>query len=129
MPPVPVPLSPSPDAIAPDGSEVHILAGAKAGSMAQFTLPPGAVAHAVVHRTVEELWFFVSGAGRMWRADEEGERIDTVGPGLSLAIPVGTRFQFRADGSTPLVAVGTTMPPWPGPDEAVPVEGPWTATA
>ena len=99
------------------------------GDEAEHQEPPGAVAHAVVHRTVEELWYFVSGAGRMWRADESGERIDTVGPGLSLAIPVGTRFQFRADGSTPLVAVGTTMPPWPGPDEAVLVDGPWAATA
>ena len=44
MPPDPVPLSPGPDAIAPDGSEVRILAGVAAGSMAQFTLPPGAVA-------------------------------------------------------------------------------------
>jgi mannose-6-phosphate isomerase-like protein (cupin superfamily) len=129
MPAAPVPPSPTPDAIAPDGSEVRILAGLASGSMAQFTLPPGAIARAVVHRTVEELWVFISGAGRMWRADADGERIDSVSPGLTLAIPVGTRFQFRADGDLPLVAVGTTMPPWPGPEEAVFVEGPWAPTA
>lgn len=46
----------APDAIAPDGSEVRLLCAGPRGSMALFTLPPGAVARAVVHRTVEELW-------------------------------------------------------------------------
>jgi mannose-6-phosphate isomerase-like protein (cupin superfamily) len=49
--------------------------------------------------------------------------------GTSVSIPVGTEFQFRAtDPSEPLGAVGVTMPPWPGDDEAVRAEGPWTPT-
>jgi mannose-6-phosphate isomerase-like protein (cupin superfamily) len=56
-----------PDVIAPDGSEVRILAGSSRGSMAQFTLPPGAVSKAVAHHTVEELWLVMRGKGRMWR--------------------------------------------------------------
>jgi len=122
-------LGERPDAIAPDGSEVRILAVLSRGSMAHFRLAPGGVSRAIYHATVEEVWFFVGGRGRMWRKDETGESIVEVGPGLSLDIPVGTHFQFRADGDEPLEAVGVTMPPWPGPDEAVFVDGAWPATA
>jgi mannose-6-phosphate isomerase-like protein (cupin superfamily) len=51
-----------------------------------------------------------------------------VAPGLSLSIPLGTRFQLRNDGEAPLAAVAVTMPPWPGEDEAYAVEGRWPAT-
>jgi mannose-6-phosphate isomerase-like protein (cupin superfamily) len=118
----------APDAIAPDGSEVRVLCGLSRGGMAVFSLPPKAVARAVAHRTIEEVWYFVSGHGQMWRRFQEQQEIDDVGPGVSITIPVGTHFQFRCNGLEPLVAVGVTMPPWPGNDEAFAVEGPWTAT-
>jgi mannose-6-phosphate isomerase-like protein (cupin superfamily) len=119
-------LSGAPDVIAPDGSEVRILCGLSRGGMAQFSLPPGAVSKAVAHRTIEELWCFIAGRGRMWRLLDGKEEIVEVGPGVSISIPVGTKFQFRCDGAEPLVAVGATMPPWPGGDEAYVVDGPWT---
>lgn len=120
--------SAGPDVIAPDGSQVRILCGLSRGGMALFTLPPDAIARAVVHRTVEELWYFASGRGRMWRSQGDRQDIVEVGPGVSISIPVGTRFQFRCDGAEPLVAVGLTMPPWPGEDEAQPAVGPWEPT-
>jgi mannose-6-phosphate isomerase-like protein (cupin superfamily) len=113
------------DVLAPDGSEVRVLAAGKNGSMAQFRLPPGAVSKAVAHRTVEELWFFTSGYGRIWRKLGEQEETVEARPGLSIAIPVGTHFQFRCDGDEPLQAVGVTMPPWPGMEEAYEVAGIW----
>jgi len=116
------------DAIAPDGSEVRLLATADSGSMAHFRLKPGAVSLAVAHKTVEEIWYFVGGRGRMWRKFGDVEETVEVVPGLSLAIPVGASFQFRTDGDEPLEAVGVTIPPWPGPDEAYPVEGAWAPT-
>jgi len=116
------------DAIAPDGSQVRLLCGLSRGGMALFTLPANAVAKAVVHRTVEEIWYFASGRGRMWRRQGEHQDIVEVGPGVSISIPVGTQFQFRCDGAEPLVAVGVTMPPWPGEDEAQPAVGPWEPT-
>lgn len=115
----------TPDAIAPDGSEVRVLCATARGSMAMFTLSPGAVSKAVVHRTVEELWYIVSGTGRMWRRFGEQEEVTELTPGVSLSIPLGTRFQFRCDSTDPLSAIGATMPPWPGEDEAVFVNGPW----
>jgi len=121
-------LSPTPDTIAPDGSEVRLLAAVPRGSMAHFTLPPGAVTRAVAHHTVEEVWFFVGGRGRMWRRLGGEEITVDVFPGVSIAIPTGAAFQFRADGDAALEIVGVTMPPWPGDGEAYPVEGIWPAT-
>jgi mannose-6-phosphate isomerase-like protein (cupin superfamily) len=117
-----------PDVVAPDGSDVRILPGLAGGTMAHFELAPGETSIAVVHRTVEEIWFFVGGRGEMWRAHDQREEVVEVEPGIALTIPVGTRFQFRAVGSEPLAAVGVTMPPWPGPDEAVTVDGRWPPT-
>ncbi len=118
-------ISVEPDAIAPDGSEVRILARTERGSMAQFALPAGKISMAVAHRTVEEVWFFVSGQGQFWRKTADVEEIVAISPGLSISIAVGTHFQFRNDGTDPLVAIGTTMPPWPGVDEAYGVKGMW----
>ena len=96
--------------------------------MARFSLPPFAVSRAVVHRTVDEVWYFLSGRGRMWlRSSDDRATIIDVAPGLSVAIPVGTAFQFRSNSAEPLQAIGVTMPPWPGEDEAMVVPGPWQA--
>jgi mannose-6-phosphate isomerase-like protein (cupin superfamily) len=121
-------LTAAPDAMAPDGAEVRLLAVTARGSMAQFTLPGRAVSRAMVHRTVEEVWLFLAGHGRMWRASGEREEVVQVGPGVSISIPVGVRFQFRSDSDEALVAVGVTMPPWPGAEEAVAVAGCWPAS-
>jgi mannose-6-phosphate isomerase-like protein (cupin superfamily) len=113
----------APDAIAPDGSEVHVLCRSARGSMAAFSLPADAVAKAVAHRSVDELWYVVAGRGRFWRRLAVREEIVELVPGMSLSIPVGTHFQFRCDGSEMLTVIGTTMPPWPGGDEAYAVDG------
>lgn len=118
----------APDAIAPDGSEVRVLCQSARGSLAQFALPPGAVARAVAHRTVEEVWYVLSGHGRIWRRLDDHEAIVALRPGTSITIPLGTRFQFRADGDAALTIVAATMPPWPGEGEAYAVPGPWPPT-
>jgi mannose-6-phosphate isomerase-like protein (cupin superfamily) len=113
------------DVLAPDGSEVRILAASDRGSMAHFKLHPGQISQAVAHRSVEELWYVTSGEGRMWMCSGESEDTVALHAGVSLAIPIGAHFQFRCDGETPLEAVGVTMPPWPGMDEAYAVQGKW----
>ena len=111
--------------LAPDGSEVRVLLGLQGGGMAHFQLAPGQVSAAVTHRSVEEIWFVVSGAGQMWRRQGQREEVTELVPGLCLTIPLGTAFQFRAAATSPLAAVAITMPPWPGEDEATLVAGPW----
>jgi mannose-6-phosphate isomerase-like protein (cupin superfamily) len=113
------------DVIAPDGSEVRMLLSLPGGSMAHFRLPPGRVSGTVRHRSVGEIWFILSGHGLMWRSRGTEEQVTTLAPGTCLTIEPQTSFQFRAGPDVPLAAVAVTMPPWPGDDEAEPVEGPW----
>jgi mannose-6-phosphate isomerase-like protein (cupin superfamily) len=122
------PLPQSRDAIAPDGSNVRLLSGLERGSMAHFQLAPEETSTAVTHRTVDEIWYFLTGRGQLWRQQESRIEIVEVRAGVSLTIPVGTRFQFRSFGDEPLTAIGVTMPPWPGEGEAVIVAGPWQPT-
>ncbi len=116
------------DDVAPDGSDVRILLRLEGGSMAHFELGPGQTSTAVVHRTIEEIWFFLSGRGEMWRKQGGREKVVTVQSGVCLTIPLGTHFQFRSTGDQPLAAIGVTMPPWPGEGEAIVVKGKWKPT-
>lgn len=118
----------APDAVAPDGSDVRILLELDGGGMAHFELAPGQTSVAEAHRTVDEIWYFVSGRGEMWRKSGDQETVEPVDPGVCLTIPVGTHFQFRSFGYEPLAALGVTMPPWPGEGESYHVEGKWTPT-
>ena len=114
--------------VAPDGCDVRVLLALAGGSFAHFALDPGKTAKAVAHRTVEEIWFVVSGHGEMWRRQGDREQIVTLDPGVCLTIPLGTQFQFRCFGPEALAAVAVTMPPWPTDrEEAYPVEGRWQA--
>jgi mannose-6-phosphate isomerase-like protein (cupin superfamily) len=38
---------------------------------------------------------------------------------------MGVRFQFRTTSEEALCILIATMPPWPGKEEAVPVDGYW----
>jgi mannose-6-phosphate isomerase-like protein (cupin superfamily) len=118
-------LSEMVEAIAPDGSEIRLLVLTSRGSMVHCTLPPGAISKAVKHRTVEELWFTLSGKGQVWRKLGDWEEIVDVEPGWSLTIPTGASFQFTNKGDEPLRFVIVTMPPWPGEGEAIPQPGYW----
>jgi mannose-6-phosphate isomerase-like protein (cupin superfamily) len=122
-------LEDAPVVAAPDGSAVRPLCRLTgAGSFAHFRLEPGEVSRAVSHRTVQEIWYVIGGAGELWRRQEGRDSTVRLRPGVCLTIPLGTAFQFRsAEGGEPLEVVAVTMPPWPvdSDDEARPEEGPW----
>jgi mannose-6-phosphate isomerase-like protein (cupin superfamily) len=111
-----------PDAIAPDGSEITLLVtDARRASLVEVRLPAGATSLPVRHRTVEEIWYFTAGAGRVWRRAPDGaETVSEVTPGGRLVIPTGWAFQFQAAAGADLRFLCYTSPPWPGDDEAVP---------
>lgn len=117
-----------PTAVAPDGSDVRVLLVLAGRGLAHFELAPGETSTATMHRTVEEIWYFLAGRGEMWREQDGRAEVVEVSPGLCLTIPLGTRFQFRSTGDEPLAAIGATMPPWPGEGEATAVQGPWQPT-
>jgi mannose-6-phosphate isomerase-like protein (cupin superfamily) len=114
-----------PDVVAPDGSDVRVLLATARGGMAHFELAGGRASDAIRHGTVDEIWFVLSGKGEIWRKQNGREDIAVLEPGVCITIPVGTHFQFRAETGAALSAVGATMPPWPGPQEATPVPGKW----
>lgn len=113
------------DVLAPDGSEIRLLPRLSGGSMVHCTLPTGGVSLAVMHRTVEEVWYVVAGEGQVWRRQGEREETIDVSPGFSLTIPLGTHFQFRNMGTESLCIIIVTMPPWPGAEEAIRVQDHW----
>ena len=115
-------------AVAPDGSDVRVLLGLAGGGMAEFEFAAGQVSAAVTHRTVEEIWYVLSGRGEMWRRQGPREEVIALETGVCLTIPLGVHFQFRALGDVALRVLGVTMPPWPGADEAIVVTGAWTPT-
>jgi mannose-6-phosphate isomerase-like protein (cupin superfamily) len=119
-----------PDDIAPDGSEIYFVVetkhAAKRASLVEVRLSPGAVSKPIQHRTVEEIWYFISGGGLVWRCPPgmrpPAGHTTPVGPGDALVIPVGWSFQFKASDDAELRFLCYTSPPWPGADEAVAVE-------
>ena len=113
------------DVLAPDGSEIRVLAGTERCSMAHGLLPPGGVSRAIRHRTVEEVWYVLSGEAEIWRGLDDDEQVITATAGTSLTFPVGTHFQFRTIGEEPFQFIMLTMPPWPGEAEAEFVDGIW----
>ena len=110
----------------PLGAYIRYLMDGPHGNMIHSTVPPGMVGRACHFRTVDEYWFVLSGQGQIWRRAPEGnESVTELQPGVSVDIPVGTAFQYRCRGSVPLTFICTALPPWPGDEEAVIVEGPW----
>ncbi|MGH7921789.1 MAG: cupin domain-containing protein [Candidatus Dormibacteraceae bacterium] len=123
------------DAIAPDGSEIRFLVPppesqlahlppvdreARAASLVEVRLPEGARSRPVRHRSVEEIWYVLSGRGRLWRSPPGGpRRCDPLGPGVVAVIPTGWTFSFASEGGGALRFLCYTSPPWPGAHEAV----------
>jgi mannose-6-phosphate isomerase-like protein (cupin superfamily) len=122
------PLPPNRDVVAPDGFDVRVPLQVRGGGLAHFELAAGQTSVAVRHRSVEEIWYFLSGTGEMWRRLGGDEEVVPVLAAVCITIPLGTSFQFRAIGDEPLAAIGATMPPWPGAGEAEIVSGPWQPT-
>ena len=114
-----------PDAVAPDGSQIYFLVGdARRASLVEVRLAAGQTSKPVRHRTVEEIWYFLSGEGRVWRQPPDApDAVEQVAPGSVLTIPTGWAFQFQAAAGRELRFLCYTSPPWPGDEEAEPVYG------
>src|SRR5689334_5029784 len=68
-------LKSEPDYVAPDGISVRLLPKLVQGGIAHFELRPGATSSAVSHRTVGEIWYFITGRGQMWRKQGSHEEV------------------------------------------------------
>jgi mannose-6-phosphate isomerase-like protein (cupin superfamily) len=110
----------------PLGADIRFLMDGPHGNMIHSTVPPGMVGRACHFRSIDEYWYVLSGEGEIWRSTPDGhESITGLIRGVCVDIPLGTAFQYRCIASVPLVFICTALPPWPGDDEAVIMDGPW----
>jgi mannose-6-phosphate isomerase-like protein (cupin superfamily) len=103
--------------ITADGSSIRELAGIPSGnainqSLAEATVPPGGETVEHFHRTSEEIYYFVSGAGRM----RLGEMEDDVRAGDMVVIAPGLKHKLINPGSEPLVLLCCCSPPYSDED-------------
>ena len=87
-----------------DGSTIRELAGpawtaAEAQSLAEATVAPGGATAEHYHPRTEELYFFVSGSGRMRLGADEADVVS----GDCVVIPPGTPHKLWNRGTDPLV--------------------------
>lgn len=116
------------DAKSPAGADIRFIMDGPTGNMIHSTVPPVQINWATIHATVSEFWYVLDGVGQIWRKDAQEEKITDLVAGVSIDIPVGTAFQYRANGETPLLFICITMPPWPGDREARHIDGAWQPT-
>ena len=104
---------------APDGSTVRELIqvgdGAGRQSLAEAVVAPGAETLEHLHRNSEEIYRFVSGAGRIRVGDAEAD----VGPGDTVLIAPGARHKLRNPGPEPLVLLCCCSPPYSDDDTVI----------
>lgn len=100
-----------------DGSAIRELAGpswtaARAQSLAEATVEPGAATAEHYHPRSEELYYFVAGEGRMRLGQAEA----AVVAGDCVVIPPGTVHKLFNEGSQPLVLLCCCAPPYSDDD-------------
>jgi mannose-6-phosphate isomerase-like protein (cupin superfamily) len=103
--------------ITADGATIRELAGpawtpARNQSLAEATVEPGEQTAEHYHPRSEELYYFVSGVGRMRLGDEEAP----IGPGDCVVIVPGTRHKLFNTGDEPLVLLCCCAPAYSDQD-------------
>jgi mannose-6-phosphate isomerase-like protein (cupin superfamily) len=96
-----------------DGSSIRELAGpswtkARNQSLAEATVSPGGETAEHYHPQAEELYYFVSGAGRM----RLGDQVASVRAGDCVVIPPGTPHKLWNLQREPLVLLCCCSPPY-----------------
>jgi mannose-6-phosphate isomerase-like protein (cupin superfamily) len=103
-----------------DGSTIRELAGpawspVRNQSLAEATVPAGGVTDEHYHREAEEIYYFVSGAGRMRLGDSEGP----VGVGDAVVIRPGVRHKLWNPGPQALVLLCCCAPAYSDADTVI----------
>lgn len=92
-------------------------------------MPAFQINKAVVHASVSEFWYILSGHGEIWRDNGDENNITPLIAGTSIEIEPGTIFQYRNVTEEEFKFICITMPPWPNDLEATSVEkGKWQPT-
>lgn len=112
--------------ISDDGSVIRNLTPMGNVQSVHCSLPKGGVIQASRHKTVEQIWYVISGEGEMWLKDQDGlETESKLAPGTAITVPLGYAFQFRNTGKKDLEIFIVNTTPWSGDGELIPVENHW----
>src|ERR1700742_794470 len=100
-----------------DGSGIRELIGpswtaAENQSLAEATVPAGGATAQHYHRTIEEIYYFTAGTGRMRLGDEEAD----VKAGDCVVIPPGVEHKIWASEAAPLVLLCCCAPAYSDAD-------------
>ncbi|MHB8657268.1 MAG: cupin domain-containing protein [Solirubrobacteraceae bacterium] len=100
-----------------DGSQIRELAGparttARHQSVAEATLTPGGQTAEHLHPKAEEIYYFLTGRGRMRLGEEEAQ----IGAGDCVVIAPGTPHKLWNPGSEPLVLLCCCSPAYSDDD-------------
>jgi len=103
----------SPPFVTKDGSTIRSLldrtnSSAARQSLAEATVPPGGATQPHRHPATEEIYYILSGAGRMQVGDESRD----VGPLDAILIPPGARHTIANIGRKDLVFLCCCAPPY-----------------
>ncbi len=106
-----------PSFVTADGSSIRELAGpswtaARAQSLAEATVAPGGATAEHYHPRAEELYYFVSGEGRM----RLGQAESAIAAGDCVVIPPGTIHKLWNEGGEPLVLLCCCAPAYSDDD-------------
>lgn len=106
--------------ITKDGSAIREVAGAVSlpavnQSLAEATVPPRGTTEEHYHRVAEELYYFVSGSGRIRVEGEE----QAVRSGDCVVLPPGARHKLFNDGDEPLVLLCCCAPAYSHEDTVI----------
>jgi mannose-6-phosphate isomerase-like protein (cupin superfamily) len=106
--------------ITADGSSIHELAGpawtkARNQSLAEATVSPGGETAEHYHPRAEEIYYFVSGRGRMRLGKEEA----SVRAGDCVVIPPGTLHKLWNSQPDPMVLLCCCAPPYSHDDTVI----------
>jgi mannose-6-phosphate isomerase-like protein (cupin superfamily) len=113
-------LNDSPPFTTKDGSQIRSILDASNSpvrnqSLAEATLPPGASTAAHRHPKSEEIYYILSGRGRM-TVDAESRNVK---PNDAILIPPGVRHELVNTGTAPLVFLCCCSPPYSHDDTVI----------
>ena len=84
-------------------------------SLAEATLPPGGHTHCHHHPKTEEIYYVLSGSGRVQSGAEERD----IGPGDAILHPPGVPHEAWNTGTTPLVFLCVCSPAYEHEDTVI----------
>lgn len=107
-------LPAEPSRVAKGGALIRELLGRAGGDVVHATVPTGHVSSSGLNHASYELFYVIAGSGWMWIDARDGHAV-RLRPGVSVCIPPGTVFQYRADAAPKgrdIEMLVPVAPPW-----------------